>query len=242
MSKSFDKTPVTIVTGFLGAGKTTLVNRILSVEHGKRIAIIENEFGEVGIDDALIIEEGQEKATRLYSQPEQPVGHAHHLAPGDTHWSLRLGRNSQDFHIEIAQPSRLAIFAERAPRDFAMVLCDPDDQLVEWSNQHHYRSAHEHDDQVSSVAFEWDRAFHGEKLQRWLRYFLMLNGAHIFRMKGIVAVDGMDTRMVFQGVHKLFEARSDQPWGDAPRRSQMVFIGRHLDEDVLVSSLEECLI
>jgi G3E family GTPase len=46
--------PVTILTGFLGAGKTTLLNRILREEHGHRIAVIENEFGEVGIDNAII--------------------------------------------------------------------------------------------------------------------------------------------------------------------------------------------
>jgi G3E family GTPase len=47
--------PVTVLTGFLGAGKTTLVNRILSEQHGRRIAVIENEFGEVGVDQALVI-------------------------------------------------------------------------------------------------------------------------------------------------------------------------------------------
>jgi len=47
--------PVTVLTGFLGAGKTTLVNRILSEQHGKRIAVIENEFGEVGVDHELVI-------------------------------------------------------------------------------------------------------------------------------------------------------------------------------------------
>lgn len=49
-----DKVPVTVITGFLGSGKTTLMNRILKENHGKRIGIIENEFGEVGIDDSLL--------------------------------------------------------------------------------------------------------------------------------------------------------------------------------------------
>jgi len=58
--KAQDKVPVTILTGFLGSGKTTLLNRILSEEHGKRIAVIENEYGEVGIDQALVINADEE--------------------------------------------------------------------------------------------------------------------------------------------------------------------------------------
>ena len=54
------RVPVTILTGFLGSGKTTLLNRILTEEHGKRIAVIENEFGEVGIDQALVINADEE--------------------------------------------------------------------------------------------------------------------------------------------------------------------------------------
>jgi len=56
------KTPVTIITGFLGAGKTTLVNYILkSSQHGLKIAVIENEFGAVSIDEALVAENMKEK-------------------------------------------------------------------------------------------------------------------------------------------------------------------------------------
>ncbi len=50
-----DKIPVTVLTGYLGAGKTTLLNRILSEEHGRRYAVIVNEFGEIGIDNDLIV-------------------------------------------------------------------------------------------------------------------------------------------------------------------------------------------
>jgi G3E family GTPase len=50
-----DKIPVTVLTGYLGAGKTTLLNRILSEPHGKKFAVIVNEFGEIGIDNDLVV-------------------------------------------------------------------------------------------------------------------------------------------------------------------------------------------
>jgi G3E family GTPase len=53
-------TPVTVLTGFLGAGKTTLLNRILSEPHGRRYAVIVNEFGEIGIDNDLIVDADEE--------------------------------------------------------------------------------------------------------------------------------------------------------------------------------------
>jgi G3E family GTPase len=52
---SSDKIPVTVLTGYLGAGKTTLLNRILSEPHGKKYAVIVNEFGEIGIDNDLVV-------------------------------------------------------------------------------------------------------------------------------------------------------------------------------------------
>ena len=52
---SSEKVPVTVLTGYLGAGKTTLLNRILSEPHGKKYAVIVNEFGEIGIDNELVV-------------------------------------------------------------------------------------------------------------------------------------------------------------------------------------------
>ena len=60
MSEPAPRIPVTVLTGYLGSGKTTLLNRILSEDHGKRYAVIVNEFGEIGIDNDLIVESDEE--------------------------------------------------------------------------------------------------------------------------------------------------------------------------------------
>lgn len=55
-----ERVPVTVLTGYLGAGKTTLLNRILTEQHGKRYAVVVNEFGEIGIDNDLVVETDEE--------------------------------------------------------------------------------------------------------------------------------------------------------------------------------------
>jgi G3E family GTPase len=60
MSETLAQIPVTVLTGYLGSGKTTLLNRILTENHGKRYAVIINEFGEIGIDNDLVVSADEE--------------------------------------------------------------------------------------------------------------------------------------------------------------------------------------
>lgn len=52
--------PVTVLTGFLGAGKTTLLNHILTAEHGRKYAVVINEYGELGVDNDLVVDADEE--------------------------------------------------------------------------------------------------------------------------------------------------------------------------------------
>lgn len=77
--------PVTVITGFLGAGKTTFVNHLLSARHGRKLAVIENEFGEIAIDDALLgdggVERGEEAQQVSWAVMQQRVSQKTGMSP-----------------------------------------------------------------------------------------------------------------------------------------------------------------
>ena len=60
-------------------------------------------------------------------------------------------------------------------------------------------------------------------------------------MKGFIALAGEPNRYVIQGVHMLLDGKLERPWGDAPRRTQLVFIGRNLDEASITKGFDACL-
>ena len=101
---------------------------------------------------------------------------------------------------------------------------------------------HEHDDEVGSIAIERDGDVDPEKLNTWMGKLLAEKGVDIFRTKGFISYAGNPKRIVFQGVHMLFTAQPDKEWGDEPRKNQLVFIGRNLDEEQMQKDFDKCLI
>lgn len=102
--------------------------------------------------------------------------------------------------------------------------------------------AHEHDESVYSFAIVEDQPLDGDKLSTWVNTLLQTKGPDIFRMKGILNLAGDGNRFVFQGVHMIFDGRRDRPWKpDESRRSELVFIGRNLDEAELRRGFRACL-
>ncbi|MGD1853667.1 MAG: CobW family GTP-binding protein [Leptolyngbyaceae cyanobacterium] len=103
--------------------------------------------------------------------------------------------------------------------------------------------AHEHDDSVYSVAITETGTVDSDRLNRWLYQLIQAKGADIFRMKGIVDVDNASRRFVFQGVHMTLDGRPGKPWRpEESRRSELVFIGRNLDESELLAGFRDCLV
>ena len=102
--------------------------------------------------------------------------------------------------------------------------------------------AHEHDESVYSVAITGTGTVDSDKLNRWLYQLVQAKGSDIFRMKGILDVDNAHRRFVFQGVHMTLDGRPGKPWQlGEHRQSELVFIGRNLDETELRQGFQDCL-
>ena len=101
---------------------------------------------------------------------------------------------------------------------------------------------HEHDDDVSSFVFRAERPFDAARLEDFFGAILRIYGTHLMRYKGLIAVAGLDTRVVLQGVHMLMGTEAGASWKEGElRHSRIVFIGKQLPRDVLVQGLEQCL-
>lgn len=297
-----------------------MLNRILTHEHGKKVAIIVNEFGEVGIDNQLVIDADEEifemnngcicctvrgDLIRIIGNLMQRRDRFDHLVIETTgladpapviqtffvdediqsqlaldavitvvdskhiwqHWDsdeaqeqiafadvillnktdlvteaelAELERRILDMNamvkIHRTQNSELAIDSILGVKAFDL------DRALQVDPEFLNEDAHEHDESVYSFAIVEEQPLDGEKLSAWVNSLLQTKGPDIFRMKGILNLAGDANRYVFQGVHMIFDGRSDRPWKpEESRRSELVFIGRNLNEAELRKGFRACL-
>jgi G3E family GTPase len=341
--------PVTILTGFLGSGKTTLLNYILTEKHGHRIAVIENEFGEVDVDSDLVLTSDEEIyqmtngciccvidvrtdlvriLQKLLAQSERfdhilvetsgladptPVA-ATFFMDNDVARQVSLdgvvtlvdavhveshlddpklqGMDNQavdqivaadriiinktdlvdetavsalakrlrkinegaqilrSSHAQVDLTKILGIggFASSSPLVADPHFLDEHDHVCDDSCGHehdgehaHAEHGHMHDPSVESVSLVFDKPFDRQRLGDYLANLVVTDGDDIFRMKGIVDIDGDDRRYVLQGVHRLLELKPADAWEGSTRVSKFVFIGRNLDRNALQTALSECI-
>jgi len=335
--KSTDKVPVTVITGFLGAGKTTLLNRILKDQHGKRIAIIENEFGEVGIDDGLldtgrltteenIVEmnngcicctvrgdliaglkkfiKNSQKSGKLLDaviiettgladpapvaqtffadefvqqkmcldgiltlvDAKHIVGHLDEVKPDGVEneaveqvaFADRILLNKCDMVdeaelVEVERRIRMINEAVQIKRtkfsevdmDFILgIKAFSLDKILQMDDaflaEH---QEHQHDDRVTSVGFHVKGEVDQGRLNDWIGWLLREKGVDIFRTKGILAVQGMSDKFVFQAVHMAFSGAPQKPWADNEERAcKLTFIGKNLNRQELEEGFTKCLV
>ena len=106
-----------------------------------------------------------------------------------------------------------------------------------------FRHEHSHDEAVTSVGISLPGELDGKKLNEWIDGLLKTKGGDIFRMKGVLVVKGTNKRLVFQGVHMLFDAKFDREWkADENRTNTLVFIGKNLDRAALTEGFKACLV
>ena len=145
-----------------------------------------------------------------------------------------------ELELDIKKTGEYVVFTEHTPEEFDLTVKDNAGLEVLATNEQYFDAGHTHDDTVGSVALELTGELDSKKINDWFSVLLQTEGPNIFRMKGILAIEGSDARMVFQGVHMLFDSQPGEPWGTEPRHNRLVFIGRELDEDYLKETLKLC--
>jgi G3E family GTPase len=173
--------------------------------------------------DAGALGESIEAAVRAFAADAIDVPCHGALEQIPAHYSIDISHPGADFKLHIAKAGAYALFTEHHPLEFGLVL-----QGQKPGAERKFAS-HHHEDDISSIGISDPRALDPTKLNQWLDYLLKTRGQDIFRMKGVLNIKGEDRRQVFHGVHMMFDAQAERPWGAAPRQNSLVFIGRNLD-------------
>ena len=204
--------------------------------------------------DETSLNSGAESCVRLYAEQEQPLEPGA-IVPVGKHVSLQLqAAGTKSFLIDLDKVGDIGLFTQHTAEEFNLKITKVQTSTAKEKNSDQkisiiapiaervWVAEHEHDDEVGSFAIERVGDVDPEKLNKWLSRLLSEKGVDIFRTKGFISYAGESKRIVFQGVHMLFTAQPDKEWGNEPRRNQLVFIGRNLDEAEMSREFDKCLV
>jgi G3E family GTPase len=192
----------------------------------------------VGSLDEVELAPARNAAAIVFSDWESRTNGGESVVPGTTLHRLVLKDGHGHFQLQIKQAGRFLVF-EQCGHDPLHIHVNGEPAKPGWQQDFH--AAHEHNEAVTSVGISTPGDLDGKKLNDWISTLLRVKGGDIYRMKGVLAVKGSPKRLVFQGVHMLFDAKFDREWDDQPRQNTLVFIGRNLDRTALTEAFKSCL-
>ncbi|HEX3729451.1 MAG TPA: GTP-binding protein [Opitutaceae bacterium] len=194
------------------------------------------EKDDPGFPSPFAVQEAE--ATTAFSGPEMKLRPGDPCRPGPGLLRLLLERGNGRYPLRVDQAGLYGVF-EGCGEEPLHLLVQGEPVKPGWQRDYHH--THSHDDAVASVGIQQTGRLDPQKLNQWIGELLRTQGGDIYRMKGVLNVKGKDQRLVFQGVHMLFDARFDRDWGSAPRMNTLVFIGKNLDRAKLTEAFQACL-
>ncbi|MES1168901.1 MAG: GTP-binding protein, partial [Oleiharenicola lentus] len=179
-------------------------------------------------------------AVLTFSDWEKVTQPGETIAAGGQLHRLKLKDEHGRFPVSIPAAGQYLLFTGH---DVPTHLHGIDGQLIRYVWDKTFRHEHSHDEAVSSVGLSLPGELDAKKLNDWISKLLAEKGGDIFRMKGVLVVKGTNKRLVFQGVHMLFDAKFDREWkGSENRTNTLVFISKNLDRAALTEGFKACLV
>ena len=202
-------------------------------EHGPGLGIT---FLRVSESSEGVLDAQVEHVLRAFAETPIDVPCGGTLEPGAHLYRLDVGHGGAQFTLDVKEPGTYAVFCEHLPQELSLRF-----EGLTPSAERQYASHHHHDDEITSIGIADPRPLDPKKLDDWLGYLLQSRGQDIFRMKGVLNIQGEERRYVFHGVHMMFDSKLERPWGATPRQNSLVFIGRKLDRKEIEAGFESCV-
>lgn len=176
----------------------------------------------------------------IFSGDEQAVAPGGAIAPHRDPFKLELPPGEVRFTLAAERPGAYALFSGSNLVKLGAEVRTADGTAVPPAAARGFHHRHTHSD-VNSVAITIGGDLDPKRLNAWMGELLQTKGPDIYRMKGVLSIRNDPKRLVFQGVHMLFDSQPGKPWGPEPRTNKLVFIGRNLDRGALEAGFRRCL-